>query len=433
MTRELLAILDRREMGRFVRDSRGRVSFAYSDAWREAPDAFPLSLSMPLALREHGHARTDPFLWGLLPDNENILARWGQRFRVSARNAFGLVAAVGEDCAGAVQFVRPDRLDAILGGARAPIEWLDEEAIAKRLRLLREDQAAWRIPGDTGQFSLAGAQPKTALLFENGHWGVPSGRTPTTHIFKPPSPQFDGHAENEHFCLELARGLGLPVAKSSIMRFREEVAIVIERYDRVRMRDGVQRVHQEDACQALSVPPTRKYQSDGGPGIREIVELLKTHSSNPPEDTNTFLDAVVYNWLIAGPDAHAKNYALLIGAAGRVRLAPLFDIASILPYPDFDLQRVRMAMRIGGEYKLRNIRLYQWRRQAQALRIDPTKMIARIDELARQISEHVPEVRRRMKIEGIRHPIVGTLAEALTARMKEGRSLMRHRGEKELA
>jgi len=128
-------------------------------------------------------------------------------------------------------------------------------------------------------FSLAGAQPKTALLFGNNRWGVPSGRVPTTHILKPPTGEFDGHAENEHFSLELGRALGLPVVDSRIMRFQDEVAIVVERYDRVRTAAGLRRVHQEDLCQALVITPTRKYQNEGGPGILDIVELLRTYSA----------------------------------------------------------------------------------------------------------------------------------------------------------
>src|ERR1700722_20174972 len=256
------------------------------------------------------------------------------------------------------QFVRPDRLDAILGKRPPEIEWLTPGDIAQRLRSLREDHAAWRNPRDTGQFSLAGAQPKTALLLEEGRWGIPSGRTPTTHILKPPTAHFDGHAENEHFCLELGRAIGLPVANSEVMCFKDEIAIVIERYDRVHAGNVWQRVHQEDTCQALSIQPTRKYQSDGGPGVREIVDLLKTFSSKAREDIGTFLDAVYYNWLIAGTDAHAKNYALLIASAGQVRLAPLYDIASILPYPDIYIRKARSSMKIANEYRLRNIGKY---------------------------------------------------------------------------
>ena len=416
MTKELIALLDGRETGRVVRDNRGKLTFIYNEQWRNAADAYPLSLSMPITLAEHPNAKIDPFLWGLLPDNEIILGSWARKFHVSARNAFSLIACVGEDCAGAVQFVQPARLNAILGAAAPPIEWLDEKEIAKRLRALREDQSAWRAPSDTGQFSLAGVQPKTALLFENKKWGVPSGRIPTTHILKPPSGEFEGHAENEHFCLELARALGLPIVDSRIMHFKDEIAIVVERYDRARVAGTLHRVHQEDMCQAFAIPPTHKYQNEGGPGIRDIVGLLGENSSLPREDIATFLDSVVYNWLIAGTDAHAKNYALLIGAGGRIRLAPLYDVASVLPYPDFNIEKVKVSMKIGGEYGLRNIRPSHWRKLAVELKLDPDKTLRRVSELAGQLADHVPTVKQRMVSEGLKHPIIPRLAEVVTKR-----------------
>jgi len=416
MSGELVAILDGRETGRVLQDDRGRLSFTYHETWRAAADAYSLSISMPLALAEHGNAKIDPFLWGLLPNNEMVLDHWARKFHVSARNAFALIACVGEDCAGAVQFVRPERLEAILGKAPPPIAWLDDVAIAQRLRALREDHSAWRIPRDTGQFSLAGAQPKTALLFDNNRWGVPSGRVPTTHILKPPTGEFDGHAENEHFCLELGRALGLPVVDSRIMRFQDEVAIVVERYDRARTAAGLRRVHQEDMCQARAITPTRKYQNEGGPGILDIVELLRTYSVNPPEDVSTFLDAIAYNWLIAGSDAHGKNYALLIGAQARMRLAPLYDVASVLPYADIDIERIKLSMKLGGEYHLRNIRLYHWHRLAEELHVNPDAIVQRVDEIAKQLADHVPDIKGRMTEEGLTHPGIPRLADALIER-----------------
>jgi len=416
MNGELIAILDGQEAGRIVRDARGRLSFTYNEQWSNADNAYPLSLSMPLALEHHGNDKIDPFLWGLLPDNELVLDQWARRFHVSARNAFGLIGAVGEDCAGAVQFVRPGRLETILGQVAPEIEWLDEPAVARRLRALREDHAAWRVPRDTGQFSLAGAQPKTALLLDNGRWGVPSGRVPTTHIFKPPSGDFDGHAENEHFCLELGRSLGMPVVNSRIMRFQDEIAIVVERYDRIRTEQGFRRIHQEDICQALAIPPTRKYQNEGGPGMNDIVELLRTYSGNAAEDVGTFMDAIAFNWLIVGTDAHSKNYALLIGTGGRVRLAPLYDIASILPYPDINLQRVRLSMRLGHEYRFRNIRRYHWERTAEELRLDPETLVRRVIDFATQMPDHVADIQRRVAEEGIDHPLIPRLADRLIAR-----------------
>jgi serine/threonine-protein kinase HipA len=424
MTKELITIMEGREMGRVVRTDTGKLSFTYNEQWRNAPDAYPLSISMPLALTEHGNAKIDPFLWGLLPDNSSVLDQWGRRFHVSPRNAFGLVANVGEDCAGAVQFVQPERLDAILGETPPEIEWLDDAAIAERLRVLRADHSAWRIPRDTGQFSLAGAQPKTAFLFENGRWGVPSGRVPTTHILKPPTGDLDGHVENEHFCLELARALGLPAVSSRIMHFQDETAIVVERYDRVRINAVLRRVHQEDMCQALSLPPTRKYQNEGGPGIRDIVDLLKTCSTNPREDVGAFLDSIAFNWVIAGTDAHGKNYALLIGSEGRVRLAPLYDLASVLPYPDIDIERTKLSMRLGGEYRLRTIGLHHWRNLAEELRLDPDALTHRVDDFARQLGDYVSQVKHRMTNEGLSHPLIARLADALTARSVACRKIL---------
>lgn len=424
MIKELIAVVDSREMGRITRDRNGKLSFVYGDDWRNAPDAFPLSLSMPLGLAQHRNAKIDPFLWGLLPDNERVLDQWGRRFHVSARNAFGLIANVGEDCAGAVQFVRHDRLEAIQRRSTADVEWLTEATIAQRLRALRTDHAAWRLPRDTGQFSLAGAQPKTALLLLNGRWGLPSGRVPTTHILKPPTGEFDGHAENEHFCLELGRALGLTVPNSSIMRFEDEIAIVIERYDRVQVGSRFQRVHQEDMCQALALPPTRKYENEGGPGVRQIVELLRTFSTNSDEDIWRFLDTVAFNWLIAGTDAHAKNYAVLLGSGGQVRLAPIYDLASVLPYPDFNPYRIRLAMKLGGEYLLRSIGLRQWKKLVQEGHLDQDAVLGRVAAMADTIPERVKQIAGQMTQEGLKHPILQRLDKELTTRAVQCRKLL---------
>src|SRR5262249_49522065 len=144
----------------------------------------------------------------------------------------------------------------------------------------------------------------------------------TTHILKPPTGQLAGHVENEHLCLVLARALGLPAAHSQVMRFGDEIAIVIERYDRIQRGNAVVRVHQEDICQALGITPTRKYQNEGGPSPNTIADLLRTYSTDRTADVGTFVAALGFNWLIAGIDAHAKNFSLLLGIH-RARLAPL--------------------------------------------------------------------------------------------------------------
>ncbi|MET4261430.1 serine/threonine-protein kinase HipA [Bradyrhizobium sp. S3.12.5] len=330
----------------------------------------------------------------------------------------------GEDCAGAVQFVTADRLETLRSGADDKVERLDETAIAKRLQTLREDHAAWRLPRDTGQFSLAGAQPKTALLLQKGKWGIPAGRIPTTHILKPPTGHFDGHAENEHICLILARNLGLPVADTQVMHFGREIAIVIERYDRLFSGNEIVRVHQEDICQALGILPTRKYQNDGGPSAADVIELLRTYSTDRVADVDTFVDALGFNWLIAGTDAHAKNYSLLLAGGPHVRLAPLYDIASILPYDDVDLQKIKLAMKIGGDYELSQIGLRDWQKFARETRLDPDKVIAGLICMAEQLPDIVAAVREQAQKDGLDNAIVGRLAERLIARAKQCRRLL---------
>jgi serine/threonine-protein kinase HipA len=416
MTNRLIALLAGREVGT-VHYKNARLSFVYSDAWRADPNAYPLSLSMPLASAEHGHARIEAFLWGLLPDNDRVLENWGKRFQVSPRNVFRLLAHVGEDCAGAVQFVDPERLEALQADTAAKeVKWLTEDEVAARLRALRADHSAWRSAQDTGQFSLAGAQPKTALLFERKRWGVPSGRTPTTHILKPPTGDWDGHAENEHFSLKLARAAGLIVPNSTVQHFGDEIAIVVERYDRV--RDGRQwaRIHQEDMCQALGIYPMRKYENDGGPGARTIAELLREQSSNPEEDVQSFVDAIIFNWLIAGTDAHAKNYGLLLGSGGVVRLAPFYDLASILPYQTIDIQKAKLAMKIGGEYRLRYIGLRHWRKFAAEMRLDEGLLMDRIRAIAALLPDHAASIQKELETSGLSHGTITLLTQKLQRR-----------------
>lgn len=416
--RDLIAYVDGKEMGRVSQGTHGRLQFTYADDWLRSPAAYPLSLSMPLQAAPHGHAKIDAFLWGLLPDNASILQSWGRRFQVSARNAFALITHVGEDCAGAVQFVRPDRLPAIHTDRRGDVAWLTEKEIGQRLRELRADHAAWRSARDAGQFSLAGAQPKTALLFEQGRWGVPSGRTPTTHILKPPNAQLEGFPENEHICLRLARALGLPAAESRIMQFDGELAMVVTRYDRFHTTSGWTRVHQEDLCQSLGVSPDKKYQSEGGPGARAIVELLRIYSSAAAQDVETFIDALALSWLIAGTDAHAKNYSLLIAANEQIRVAPLYDVASVLPYPQFDVNRVKLAMKIGDTYRLQRVGLREWRKLFAEVKLDADVFVSRIAQMAHAIPDHVADIARQIGATGLKHEVIGRLATRLTGRSR---------------
>jgi serine/threonine-protein kinase HipA len=415
MTERLIALLDGREIG-IVEQLGSKLRFTYDQAWQEDADAYPLSLSMPLGAQAHTDARVAYFLWGLLPDNDRVLEAWGQRYGVSPRNPFKLLAHVGEDCAGAVQFVRPERAAALKPKAKAEqVAWLSTAQVAERLRRLRQDPAASRQAGDRGQFSLAGAQPKTALLLREGRWGIPEGRTATTHILKPPTADWAGHAENEHFCLRLAHALGLTVPRSQVLRFEDEAAIVVERYDRYLDGGAIIRIHQEDFCQALGVHPAKKYESEGGPGIAAIVGILRQHSSAVEADLGAFLDAIAFNWLIAGTDAHAKNYGLLLGP-GTVRLAPFYDMASILPYDSIDRMRVKLAMKLGGEPLLRNISARHWRKLAMSIRVPEDALLDRVKELTRLLPKKIEETQAECLSDGLEKSRVVKLAKLLDER-----------------
>lgn len=382
MSEFLIVMLGDAVAGRLEQLSGGRLRFVYSDEYRSRPDSTPLSIAMPLQVQEHTDRTVRPWLEGLLPDNEAVLRRWAREFHVGRPSPFSLLRApIGEDCAGAVRFLSPERSEEILSDP-GTIEWLDEDSVADRLRELGADSTAWLSSAFSGQFSLAGAQAKTALLFRDGAWGVPYGPIPTTHILKPAITGLDGHDLNEHLCLEAASRCGLAVARSSIQQFGDQTAVVIERYDRIRDgRDVILRIHQEDLCQALSTPPDRKYQNDGGPGTVQIAGLLRAAmpKKQAEESTWRFAEALAWNWLIAGTDAHAKNYSLLL-AGRQIRLAPLYDVASALPYGQHE-SKLRLAMKLGGDYRL-DLRRNPWPNVARELGLNYEALATRVRELA---------------------------------------------------
>ena len=415
MTDQLVVILDDAIAGTLTRRPQGRLRFDYDDDYRGLSDATPLSLSMPTQITSHPDKIVTPWLWGLLPDNEAVLTRWSRQFHVSASSPFALLGSpIGEDCAGAVQFAPPHEVDRITNQP-GHVAWLAEIEVADRLRDLREDSTSWLGRSFTGQFSLAGAQAKTALLRQDGRWGVPSGSIPTTHILKPAVSGLDDHDLNEHLCLDAARRAGLLAVHTTIERFDGESAVIVDRYDRVERRERITRVHQEDLCQALGVPPDRKYQNEGGPSPRDIVRLLRR--AMPPRLADDavwqFADALIWNWLIAGTDAHAKNYSILL-AHGQVRFAPIYDVASSLPYGAHE-RKLRLAMKIGGDYRVHPDR-NNWPTAAKDLGVDPDSLVERVRTIGSIIAGSFSEAANAPSVRALERPLPAMLVDLVADR-----------------
>ena len=401
MSREILHILyGSTAVGSLVYDRKGdRISLGYEEPWQYGADGFPMSLSLPLATQAHPDNRVRPFLQGLLPDNTAVLKAWGKRFQISPGNPFDVLKHMGEDCAGALQFVRPERLELILSGSLDSLTPLSDEDLAKRIDDLNRQARSIPVRIE-GRFSLAGAQTKDALHLKDGRWFVPGGRIPSTHILKPELDDYDHHSVNEHFCLQLAAKAGLIRAESRVLEIAGKRVLCVKRYDRTTDASGnVARWHQEDTCQALGRGPQQKYQSDGGPSAAEIVKLLDQYSDDRFDDLSRFIMALALNWVIAGTDAHSKNYSLLHAPGSFTRLAPLYDIASYLPCQrDLKSTKVKLAMKIGGTYRLHQIDGGRWRKWADEAHIPFDHVRSIILTSINNVLQHADEVGNEVAI-----------------------------------
>lgn len=381
MTSKLIVMYQRQIAGVLTKLKGGDLHLRYEDAYRFDSEATPLSIGISLSRAEYKGAPLTNWLWGLLPDSEPVLRRWGRMFSVSTASAFGLLSTpVGEDCPGAFSFVRPERVEEVMS-QEGKVEWLSESEVATLLRDLRADSTAWLGTNPPGRFSLSGAQAKTALLWDGTRWGRPSGAMATSHILKPAITGLDDHDLNEHLCLQAAHSAGLTTAQTSIQRFKDQTALVIRRYDRI-MRDELQiRVHQEDLCQALGIHPSNKYQNEGGPSPKAIADWMRLimPAQVAMDSIERFADALIWNWIIAGPDAHAKNYSLLLSGQD-IRLAPLYDITSALPYKTIPQKKIRLAMKLGTDYSL-DARPSTWSALAKDLGIPQDWVRSRANDL----------------------------------------------------
>jgi len=356
--------------------ARGTHRLQYDPEWAASPAGCALSLSLPFTPGNTVHQGDSVanYFDNLLPDSAAIRNRIRTRYAADSAEAFDLLAAIGRDCAGAIQLLPEDESPA--GFDRIVAEPLTSEGVQQQIAAsLSSGRVLGQRDADAFRISIAGAQEKTALLWHEGQWCRPLGATPTTHIFKLPLGLI-GHlqvdmrdsVENEWLCMRLMRAFGLPAASCSIAEFGQWKALVVERFDRERRpAGGIARRPQEDFCQALGLPSSKKYESDGGPGMRDILRLLEA-SSHAAADKRAFLKAQIVFWLLAATDGHAKNFSLFLEQAGSYRLTPFYDVLSAWPimgrganHLDWHKAKLAMAVRSkNAHWKLIEIKARHW-------------------------------------------------------------------------
>jgi serine/threonine-protein kinase HipA len=350
----LAVFLNGRRVGRLRKETSGAIDFQYDDAWLQWEHTFPISLSLPLREDRYVGKPVVAVFDNLLPDSSPIRRRLAERVHAEGEDAYSLLTAIGRDCVGALQFLPGDEEPEAIGEPKGKI--VSDKRVAAILTDLAEAPLGVSVEDEEFRISIAGAQEKTALLYWKDQWYIPQGSTPTTHILKPQigilknGIDLSYSVENEHFCMELARALGLPTANTNIVDFEEQRVLVVERFDRQWTSDHrLLRLPQEDCCQALSIPPSHKYQNEGGPGIEQVLALLKA-SDNPEEDQRFFIRAQLVFWLMGATDGHAKNFSIFLYPGGGFRLTPLYDVTSAQPVLDTNQiprKKMRLAMSVG--------------------------------------------------------------------------------------
>jgi serine/threonine-protein kinase HipA len=339
-------------VGVWRRPARGGPEFAYAESWLASRAARPISLSLPLRPHTQAYRKgVAEYFDNLLPDSRAIRERIQRRFGASSTGAFDLLQEIGRDCVGALQ---------LLPEGHPPVNVRSIKAKRLTMGNVEKILAGSLTPGfgrgaqdeadDDFRISLAGAQEKTALLWHKGAWHRPTSSTPTTHILKLPigsNPQgidLSTSVENEWLCAQIVEGFGIPVARCNMEKFGEQPALVVERFDRRLSADGkwFMRLPQEDFCQATATAPTSKYESDGGPGIEKIMDLLRG-SEKAAEDRRDFMRTQLVFWLLAAIDGHAKNFSIFLQAGGGYRLTPRYDILSARPNTSSGCVRIRWA------------------------------------------------------------------------------------------
>jgi serine/threonine-protein kinase HipA len=383
------------KVGKYSREPSGATSFRYDPEWSSSERAFPISLSMPLSDRVWSGEAATNYFDGLLPDDRTVREKIAAREHAESAGIFDLLAVIGRDCVGALRFVP----EGLAPGDPTKMEYrpVSDGEIAVRIASLVTNPLGLRADEDDFRISIAGVQEKTAFLRVDEQWQLPLGPTPTSHIFKPAMKEGPDGADfsdtpwNEWLCLVLCRALGLETANAEVRLFDDKPVIVVERFDRT-WREGVlYRLPQEDLCQALGVPPLRKYQSDGGPGIVDVLAFLNGAIA-PYEDRLAFMKTQIIFWLLAAIDGHAKNFSIFL-TPGGYRLTPLYDVMSAAPYREFPVQKIKLAMSIGHKdyYRLNQIQLRHFYQTGQKAGLREQDMDSIFSDLAARMDEAIAE------------------------------------------
>ncbi|MFM0339596.1 type II toxin-antitoxin system HipA family toxin [Paraburkholderia fungorum] len=371
----------------------------YFDSWILDDQGRPLSLSLPFTAGNppyRGKIVADYFD-NLLPDSKPIRERIAGRYRTGGTSPFELLAILGRDCVGALQMLPPEAEPTDLETIRG--RPLDEADIARLLREVTSPPLLGQHePIDDLRLSIAGAQEKTALLWHDGKWLLPEGSTPTTHILKLPlglvgnmRADMRTSVENEWLCSKIVAAYGLPVANCDIATFEDQKVLVVERFDRRLSREGtwILRLPQEDMCQATATSAVMKYESEDGPGIQRIMEVLGGSDEAETDQRNFFMTQIVF-WLLAATDGHAKNFSIAHLPFGSYRATPLYDVLSAHPVigngaNQLSTRRVKLAMAVRGKnahYLINEIRRSHWVSQGQRVGLAPESVEAMIAALA---------------------------------------------------
>ena len=386
----------------------GTLSFSYSSSHLALANAAALSVSMPLREQPYPDRICQTFFAGLLPD-EDARRRLAAILGVSEGNVFGLLAAVGGECAGALSLLPQG--ESPPDPKRPELERLDQARLAETLALLRDRPLLGGLGGV--RLSLAGAQDKLAVCLQDGKIALAVAGSPTTHILKPAPRGLDGVVENELFCMKLAARSGFAVPETAIGTAGQIDYLLVERFDRIAgTATGTRRLHQEDFCQALAVSPTIKYEQEGGPGIEQCQKLIRGHTRRPAAEMLAFQRMTIFNYLVGNADAHAKNFALVYRDAVP-DLAPFYDLLCTAAYPRLEK---RMAMKIGERALADTIRLSDWQGMVPATKVARRQLANELVELAEAVPRLADDLAAELQDQGIHHPILKKVRATIRTR-----------------